>query len=133
MNADLKSIGHIATPYNTVDECPANIDFNGPDCRLLLDEEYKAGIKGLKPGESILILYWLDDTDRTLVSQHKRNKTSGEMVGTFSLRSPHRPNPIGAAVTPIINIKDGTIAVKGLDCLNGTTLLDIKPAIKIEK
>ncbi|GAL31788.1 uncharacterized conserved protein [Vibrio maritimus] len=49
--------------------------------------------------------------------------------GTFALRTPHRPNPIGAAVVPIIALKGNVIIVRGLDCLTGTALLDIKPAI----
>ncbi len=52
--------------------------------------------------------------------------------GTFALRSPHRPNPIGAAVIPIESIDEGVIKVRGLDCLDGTPLVDIKPAIYFE-
>jgi len=54
------------------------------------------------------------------------------VIGTFALRSPHRPNPIAAAILPIENIDSGNISVKGLDCLNEAHLLDIKPAIMHE-
>ena len=54
------------------------------------------------------------------------------MIGTFALRSPHRPNPIAVAVLPIVAIDSGSVSVRGLDCLNGTHLLDIKPAIMHE-
>ena len=54
------------------------------------------------------------------------------MIGTFALRSPHRPNPIGAAIVKIETIERERVFVKGLDCLNGTHLLDIKPAIMHE-
>ena len=53
----------------------------------------------------------------------------GSAVGTFALRSPHRPNPVVAAVLPIVQISQGSVTVRGLDCLNGTALIDIKPAI----
>ena len=131
MERSLIFIGTIETPYNTIEECPRNIDLAGPHCNLHIDEKYKKGIKGLAPAQNILILYWLDGADRTLMLQNAGDDSS-EPTGTFSLRSPHRPNPVGAAVVPIVDIGDGTIVVRGLDCLNGTRLLDIKPAIKLE-
>jgi len=85
------------------------------------------GLTGLQPGQKILILYWFENTDRTTNKQESNN--GEELIGTFALRSPHRPNPIGAAVLPIETIDNGVVSVKGLDCLNGTHLLDIKPAI----
>lgn len=129
MNASLKSIGHINTPYETIEECPTNIDFNGPLCHLVLDEEFKNGLSGLQPGQKILILYWFENTDRNVIEQPTDD---GGSIGTFALRSPHRPNPIVAATLPIEVIENGVVSVRGLDCLNGTPLLDIKPAILLE-
>jgi tRNA-Thr(GGU) m(6)t(6)A37 methyltransferase TsaA len=94
---------------------------------LILNPEYIEGLSGLKPGQRILILYWLDNTNRSIMQQKKRGV--GKIAGTFSLRSPHRPNPIGAATLPIEKIEKGIVTVKGLDCLDGTSLIDIKPAI----
>jgi tRNA-Thr(GGU) m(6)t(6)A37 methyltransferase TsaA len=127
MKATLKFIGHIKTPYTSIKDCPRNIDPNGPLCQLVIDNEFKDGLLGLVPGQKILILYWLENTDRSAPQQEP--KSGGEMTGTFALRSPHRPNPIGAAVVPIETIDTEGVFVKGLDCLNGTHLLDIKPAI----
>jgi tRNA-Thr(GGU) m(6)t(6)A37 methyltransferase TsaA len=127
MKATLKSIGHIKTPYNSIEDCPKNIDPNGPLCQLVTSNIFKDGLLGLVPGQKILILCWFENTDRGATQQESNN--NGEMVGTFALRSPHRPNPIGAADVPIETIERGRVFVKGLDCLNGTHLLDIKPAI----
>lgn len=127
MNAELKPIGTIWTPYETVEECPNNIQHNGPVCKLNLFDEYRDGLSGLKTGQTILVLYWFNSVDRSVTLQKSSNGTS--MIGTFALRSPHRPNPIATAVVPIETIDNGSITVKGLDCLNGTSLLDIKPAI----
>ena len=123
----LQFIGQINTPYRSVEDCPRNVDPNGPLCELVIHEEFMDGLSGLKPGQKILILYWFENTDRHLMQQEPRNRD--ELIGTFALRSPHRPNPIGAAVLPIERIDDGVVSVKGLDCLNGTHLLDIKPAM----
>ena len=130
MKAILKFIGHINTPYTTMEDCPNNIDPNGPLCQLVINNVFKDGISGLLPSQKILILYWFENTDRNTTLQESNQ--NGEMIGTFALRSPHRPNPIGAAVLPIETIENESIFVKGLDCLNGTHLLDIKPAIMHE-
>jgi tRNA-Thr(GGU) m(6)t(6)A37 methyltransferase TsaA len=127
MKAVLEPIGYINTPYKDLKDCPKNIDPNGPVCHLILNSEYIEGLSGLQPGQRILILYWLENTNRSIM--HQKRRGVGKMSGTFSLRSPHRPNPIGAATLPIEKIEKGIVTVKGLDCLDGTSLIDIKPAI----
>ncbi|MCU7878173.1 MAG: SAM-dependent methyltransferase [Candidatus Thiodiazotropha sp. (ex Lucinoma borealis)] len=130
MSATLKYIGHIKTPYEAIEDCPNNIDFNGPLCQLVLDAEFRKGLTGLLPRQNILILYWFENTDRNEIETE--SDTDEGLIGTFSLRSPNRPNPIVAATLPIESIENGVVSVRGLDCLNGTPLLDIKPAIILE-
>ena len=131
MEAALQPIGHIKTPYTSIEDCPNNIDPNGPLCQLVVSDDFKDGLLGLVPGQKILILYWFENTARSATQQKSNNGRA--MIGTFALRSPHRPNPIGAAVVTIEKIEGGSVFVKGLDCLNGTHLLDIKPAIMHEQ
>lgn len=127
MTAVLKFIGRIKTPYKTLEDCPRNIDPTGPLCKLVINKDMKDGVTGLIPGQKILVLYWFEGVDRSSCQQESRKK--GKRLGVFALRSPHRPNPIGAAVVRIESIENMQIFVKGLDCLDGTPLLDIKPAI----
>ncbi len=131
MNTELKFIGHIETPYYKLDECPRNIESDGPECKIILDKQYESGLFGLCGGQEILILYWFDKVDRNKLQQNSRR--TGKLSGVFNLRTPNRPNPIGAAVIRIEKINEREIFVKGLDCLNGTPLLDIKPAIFSER
>lgn len=132
MSTELRFIGQITTPYKSVSECPSNIQpDNGPMCKIKLDAEFQQGLLGLNTGDHILILYWLEGAKRDELIQSWEEDTPTK--GTFALRSPHRPNPIGAAVLPIKKIENGAITVRGLDCLNNTQLLDIKPAIYKEK
>ena len=130
MKATLDFVGQINTPYNSIEECPNNIDPDGPLCEMVVIDDFKDGLLGLVPGQEILILYWFENTDRSATKQESSN--GEDIVGTFALRTPHRPNPIGAAIIPIETIDGGSVFVKGLDCLNGTHLLDIKPAIRHE-
>lgn len=126
MEAVVKFIGHIETPYKRIDACPRNIESDGPLCSLVVKEELLDGLLGLSAGQKILILYWFENVDRKRLQQNSRK--TGEFSGVFALRTPNRPNPIGAAVVKIEKIENNIIYVKGLDCLNGTPLLDIKPA-----
>lgn len=127
MKPELNFIGRITTPYTTIDECPRNIQSTGPLCQITLYDEYQEGLLGLTKGQHILVLYWLENAERTV--KHKKVRKDKGIKGTFALRSPHRPNPIGAAELDIEKIEAGQITVKGLDCLNNTQLIDIKPAM----
>jgi len=99
MNAELKFIGKIETPFNTIDECPRNISVDGPECKLILDKEYVSGLSGLIEGQEILILYWFENVIRNSTIHNSRR--TGKPAGVFSIRTPNRPNPIGAAVIKI--------------------------------
>ena len=71
------------------------------------------------------VLYWLHQSRRDLLLQSPAN--DGVVHGTFSLRSPVRPNPIGTSIVSLIGIEGSVVLVQGLDCLDGTPLLDLKP------
>jgi tRNA-Thr(GGU) m(6)t(6)A37 methyltransferase TsaA len=126
----LEFIGHIETPYEAQEDCPYNVNPGGPVCRIVVDPRYAAGLKGLAAGDRILVLYWLDRAARgkPLVGVRR----SGNVAGVFAARTPHRPNPIGAAVVKIEALEGAVLQVRGLDCVTGTPLLDVKPAIRAE-
>lgn len=127
MDASLKFIGHIETPYKTKEECPRNVEPDGPLCRVVVKREFADGLLGLEANRSILLLYWFDKADRNRLRQHSRK--TGMYSGVFALRASNRPNPIAAAVVKIEKIEQETLTVRGLDCISGTPLLDIKIAM----
>lgn len=120
-------IGRIEAPYLTPQECPRNVEDDGSPCRLVVDPAFAPALLGLKVGQQILILYWFAAVDRQRL--HQTSRKTGEYAGIFALRTPHRPNPLGAAVLTITAIADNVLTVPGLDCLDGTPLIDIKPAM----
>lgn len=126
----LEFIGHIETPYETQEDCPYNVNPGGPLCRVVVDARYAAGLKGLTVGDRVLVLYWLDRAHRSKSLVGVRR--SGKVAGAFAARTPHRPNPIGAAVVTIEALEGAAIEVRGLDCVTGTPLLDVKPAMRAE-
>jgi len=124
-DARLVFIGRIRTPFKTWDDCPRQGSPDGPICRIEIDEPYRPGLKGLEKYERIEVLYWLHLARRDLVQQSP--KADGRATGVFALRSPLRPNPIGSALVTVIAVEPDAVLVRGLDCLDGTPLIDIKP------
>jgi len=129
MNREITFVGEVHTPYKAIEDCPFNIDESGPLCSLEVYPKYIKGLIGLHPGNNILILYWLNYARRVTDVGYPYIGAKNELRGTFARRTPHRPNPIGAATIRIIKIEKNTVYVRGLDCLDGTKLIDIKPAI----
>lgn len=124
-DAGIRFIGTVRTPWNDRENCPRQGRLDGPECQLALDPIWHDALKGLEEYDMIEVLYWLDKSRRDLVLQSPKN--DGRTVGTFALRSPVRPNPIGTSSVKLLRIEGGTLHVRGLDCLDGTPLIDIKP------
>ena len=88
-------------------------------------EPWVAALDGITEFEHLEVLYWLHLSRRDLVRQSPRN--DGVARGTFSLRTPVRPNPIGTQLVRLMRVEGGSVFVRGLDCLDGTPLIDLKP------
>jgi tRNA-Thr(GGU) m(6)t(6)A37 methyltransferase TsaA len=126
---ECRVIGTIHTPYKRMEDCPSR--HNKRDwlpCTIRLAPEYAPDLVGLKPGGRALVLYWLHQARRDMVQLPVREGVRDAPVGVFSMRTPPRPNPIAASDVDILAVRDGEIEVLGLDCLDGTPLLDIKRA-----
>lgn len=124
-DARLVFIGRIRTPFKTRDDCPRRGRSDGPVCRVEIDQPWRAALKGLGRVGRVEVLYWMHQARRDLVWQNP--KSDGETFGTFALRSPVRPNPIAISRCELVAVEDDAILVRGLDCVDGTPLLDIKP------
>lgn len=124
-DAGLVFIGHIESPFRTRAECPRQGNHDGPICRLILKPPYDEALQGLTAFDTIEVLYWLHEARRDLLTQVPRH--DGVASGTFALRSPVRPNPIGTSLVRLVSVEGPVVSVRGLDCLDGTPLLDIKP------
>jgi tRNA (adenine37-N6)-methyltransferase len=125
LDACLVFIGRIRTPFPTRDDCPRQGRHDGPVCRLEIDEPWQTGLKRLDTFEFVEVIYWMHQARRDLVQQSP--KSNGETSGTFALRSPVRPNPIATSLVRLVGLEPGVVLVRGLDCIDGTPLLDLKP------
>ena len=119
-------IGKIRTPWATRSDCPHSGDAaQGPECTLVIDSRWREALSGVEAPAELQVLYWMHQSRRDLVVQAPRHY--GEPRGTFALRSPVRPNPIAASVVKLVATDGPRLSVVGLDCLDGTPLLDLKP------
>ncbi len=123
-DAGVYFIGHIRTPWKTRGECPRNARGSDAVCTIELEERYAAALEGVETCTHLVVLYFMHEARRDLVVQVSRH--SGRR-GTFALRSPVRPNPIAISVVRLVRVEGKKLSVVGLDCLDGTPLLDIKP------
>jgi len=126
VDATLAFIGHIETPWHHRADCPRQGDpVAGPDCTIVLNMPWDQALDGIEQFERLDILYWLHQSRRDLVLQNPKHAEAPR--GTFSLRSPIRPNPIGLSNVQLVR-RDGTrLIARGLECVSGTPLIDIKP------
>jgi tRNA-Thr(GGU) m(6)t(6)A37 methyltransferase TsaA len=124
-DASLYFIGRIHTPWKQRKDCPKNSRESDAVCTVEVDPRWADGLKDVESCSHIILLYWMDKSPRNLVRQVPGHY--GVQHGTFALRSPARPNSIAMSVVKLLRIEGQRLSVVGLDCLDGTPLLDIKP------
>lgn len=126
IDAGIAFIGRIHTPWTSRMMTPRQGRRDGPVCRIEVFAPWRAALAGIEAFVQLEVLYWLHLSRRDLVLQSPAN--DGRVRGTFALRSPVRPNPIGTSVVRLLGVEGGeALLVQGLDCVDGTPLLDLKP------
>ena len=119
------AIGHVE---NAFDE-PVSPDLiRAAESRIILDPTLVEGLSGLEPGQQVMVVFYFHRTQDYDLRQHPRGDLSRPLRGVFALRSPRRPNPIGLTVVDLVAIEGNVLHVQGLDAINHTPVLDLKPA-----
>lgn len=120
-------IGIVHSPFERQDDAPRQGIFTDKPSRITIYEKYRDGLSGLAAGDKVFILCWFDRAERDILKVKPHGHGKGEMRGVFSTRAPVRPNPISLTLVTIISINDLVLTVKGLEALDKTPVLDIKP------
>lgn len=129
-DASLVFIGRVSSPWTRREDCPKNMAQareRGVAAQIRIDPAFRDGLAGLDGYSHLVLLTWLNHAPRDLIVQKPRH--ASEPRGTFALRSPVRPNPIGLHVCAIISVDaaSGVITIDGIDVLDGTPVIDLKP------
>ena len=124
-DAEVYFIGRIRTPWTDRLTCPRQGRADGPTCRVELFAPWDKGLDSIAEFARLEVLYWLHESRRDLALQAP--KSDGNARGVFSLRTPVRPNPIGTSIVELVKVEGPVLLVRGLDCLDSTPLIDLKP------
>jgi tRNA-Thr(GGU) m(6)t(6)A37 methyltransferase TsaA len=125
----LKPIGVVRT---NAEDVPRHWSISNVEGTLVIDEEYVDGLRNIEPGQRLVVLFHFDRSEGfTRDSVIQMSGGEGRERGVFSTCSPIRPNPIGMSVVEVLGIRGANIDVRGLDMLDGTPILDLKPHIEI--
>ncbi len=123
---ELKAIGVIHSPFKEIESVPIQPVYAG-DTEGIVEvfPEYLAGLQDLEGFERVWLVYWLHRAPRSrlLVQPFREVRERG----LFATRAPCRPNPIGLSAVRLLRIDGGRLHVAGIDVVDGTPLLDIKP------
>ena len=125
----LHPIGYVESTLTDRAEAPRQPDEGAPDAWLVLDDRYAPALEGLVPGADVLLLTWLDRTDRDTLTVHPRGDATRPRTGVFATRAPDRPNPIGLHEVHILAVAGTRVHVRNLEALDATPILDVKPLL----
>jgi tRNA-Thr(GGU) m(6)t(6)A37 methyltransferase TsaA len=127
----LVPIGRVQSPLVDLDSAPRQGDEGAPEAWLVFEPRVADGLRDLAVGDQLLVLTWLDRADRGVLRVHPRGDRSRPATGVFSTRSPDRPNPIGLHRVQVLAIDPSgpRVQVSGIEALNGTPIVDIKPVL----
>jgi tRNA (adenine37-N6)-methyltransferase len=125
MNYDLNPIGIVHSPYRTRKDAPHQGRLSDTVSEIVIFDRYAEGLKDIEKHHHLIVLSWFDQSDRTEL--HATPPHTGVEHGVFATRSPERPNPIGLCVVDLVERNGTSLKVRGLDSIEGTPILDIKP------
>ncbi len=125
----LRLIGWVESPLTDAASAPRQADEDAPGAWLQFEADVLEGLRGIGPGDEVVLLTWLDRARRDVLTVHPRGDASRRPEGVFSTRSPHRPNPIGLHDVTVTAIEGARLQVRGLEALDGTPIVDVKPIL----
>ena len=125
----LRSIGTVRSGLVDRADAPRQPDEGAPGAEVVLDDDVVAALAGIEVGDRLELLTWLHLGDRSTLATYPRGDTSRPLSGVFATRSPDRPNPIGLHTVTVTAVEGNVVRVAGLEAVDGTPVLDIKPAL----
>lgn len=125
----LRPIGWVRSPLTDQDAAPKQGDEGAPPARIVLRPDLREAAADLRAGEEVVVLTWLHEGRRDVLSVHPRDDPDRPRQGVFSTRSQDRPNPIGLHPVTIQSINEDVVTVSDLEAIDGTPVLDIKPVL----
>jgi len=125
----VRAVGRVESPLTDRDAAPKQGDEGAPDCTVAFEPEMAEALRDITPRTELILLTWLDRARRDVLSVRPRGDATRPLTGVFSTRAPDRPNPVGLHRVTVLAIDGTRLRVSGLEALDGTPVLDVKPVL----
>ena len=122
----LRHIGVTHTPYGTTSDAPHQGFADDAEATVEVYEPYADGLAGVEDVVRLLVVYWADAADR-------ESLRGDDGVGAFARRTPNRPNPLNVCTCTLLERDGRRLRVRGLDAVDGSPVVDLKPALQTER
>jgi tRNA-Thr(GGU) m(6)t(6)A37 methyltransferase TsaA len=126
---EVTPIGRVESPLTDLASAPKQGDEGAPDAWLAFEPAVIEGLEGIRAGDEVIVVTWLDRASRDVLRVHPRGDAARAQQGVFGTRSPDRPNPIGLHRVEVLSIDGGRVLVSNLEAVDGTPIVDVKPVL----
>jgi len=126
---EVRPVATVQSALTDLAAAPKQAHEGAPEAWLAFEPDVVGALNGLRVGDEVIVLTWLDRADRDVLRVHPRGDVANPIQGVFSTRSPARPNPIGLHELRILAIEGARVRVSALEALDGTPVLDVKPVL----
>ncbi len=130
MSFEVQPVGRVESSIADVEDAPRQGDEGAPDAVIVFVDGVAEAMGDLSAGDEILVLTWLHEARRDVLSVHPRGDERRPVQGVFSTRSPDRPNPIGLHRVRVLSVDGTRVTVSDLEAVDGTPVLDVKPVLE---
>ena len=127
---ELVPIGVVESPLTDPASAPKQGDEGAPDAWLVFDSAVLEGLEGIRVGDRVIVLTWLDRARRDVLRVHPRDDVANPEQGVFNTRSADRPNPVGLHEVEVASIDGRRVRVRNLEAVEGTPIVDVKPVLR---
>jgi tRNA-Thr(GGU) m(6)t(6)A37 methyltransferase TsaA len=125
----ITQVGTVESSLTDVAAAPNQGDEGAPDAWLVFEPAVLEALDGIRVGDEVLVLTWLDRARRDVLRVHARGDLSCPQQGVFATRSPDRPNPIGLHRVRVLAVEGLRVHVSNLEAVDGTPIVDVKPVL----
>ncbi|MEU8812981.1 tRNA (N6-threonylcarbamoyladenosine(37)-N6)-methyltransferase TrmO [Actinoplanes sp. NPDC048796] len=129
MTYEIHPIGVVESALTDPASAPKQGTEGGADAWLAFEPRVAEGLRDLAAGDEVVVLTWLHLADRSTLVVHPRDDPRNPLTGVFSTRSADRPNPVGLHRVRVLTVDGLRVKVAGLEAVDGTPLVDIKPVL----
>lgn len=121
----MEPIGYVRSPHTTIEDR----DWSDIESQIIINESLLPGLQGVELLSHLVVVFYLHklEFDRRTDLKVPPNRMDDTMLGIFAARSYYRPNPLGSTTVRLLRVERNVLTVRGLDALDGSPVLDIKP------